>query len=167
MPTIKLSVLVFGVLWASFANAASCSPNLTQADRAAMEKVMQQYRESWLRGDAKGVQDTFDEHAVLLPHHGDPAVVGKTAIIAHWWPPSATPTTITTLDLRIDETGGNGCLAYMRGRDSVAWVVDETGKPPAHFENSGTFLNVFLKQEDGSWKILQHMWDDPGNRKLD
>ena len=143
--------------------AAGGIPTLTETDVAAIHATVEAYRQSWLAGDAEGVLRTFTEDAVLLPHHGDPPVVGIAAIRSYWFAPGGPPTTITELALTIEQTSGNAGLAFVRGRDSVAWTVSRGGRI-TRSSNAGTYLNVMKKMPDGSWRIQAHMWDDPPNR---
>jgi len=142
------------------AGATPCE--FTSADKQAIQAVVEKYRTSWLAGDATGVQSTFSEDAVLLPHHGDPPVVGLKAIREYWWPAGAPPTPITKLEITTEAFGGDCNLAFVRGHDSVSWTAEEGGKTVS-YTNSGTYLNVMKKLPDGSWRIWQHIWDDPAN----
>jgi ketosteroid isomerase-like protein len=114
------------------------------------------------RADPAVVQSTLDKNAVLIPHHGDHPVVGIDAIKSYWWPKNAPATKTVRLDITLEEVGGDSCYAFVRGNDSVEWVMT-TSAGEQKYGNAGTYLNVMLKQSDGSWRILQHMWDDPAN----
>jgi len=139
---------------------AQCQNHTPEADKTAIKAVMENYRTSWLKGDARGVQNTFTEDAVLLPADGGKPVVGKKAIIAYWWPSGAPPTPVLELNITVDEVDGECGLAYARGTDEVAWSSMEKGKIVTH-KVKGTYLNVFRKGKDGKWRISHHMWDNP------
>ena len=137
--------------------------SLTKPDEAAIRKTIEAYRQSWLKGDSAGVLATFTEDAVLLPHHGDPPVRGMTSIRAYWFPSSPPQkTTITGLDITIDEINGDGSIAYAWGHDTVSWTTGE-GASAQKWTNAGTYLNVMRRMPDGTWRIQAHMWDDPAN----
>ena len=155
-------LLTLCLLTAPLALTAAADCVLATSDRAAIAGVMEKYRTSWLKSDAAGVLNTFSEDAVLLPHHGGAAVKGITAIKAFWWPADAPATSLTQLEITTEEFGGDCHFAFVRGHDSVAWSAQEEGKTVS-YSNSGTYLNVMKKLKDGSWRIWQHMWDDPGN----
>src|SRR5437016_1631404 len=93
---------------------------LTAADESAIRATIEAYRTAWLANDAKGVLKTFTDDAVLLPAHGAPAIVGIAAIEKYWFTPGGPPTTITELNITVDQARGNGAPAYARGLDSVA-----------------------------------------------
>jgi ketosteroid isomerase-like protein len=140
--------------------ARHCGGVLSHADVAGIKQVIETYRTSWLKNDAEpGVESTLLEESVLLPAHGATPVVGMKEIQKFWWPPNAPPTKILQLDISVEEVGGNACLAFARGHDTVAWSVEQDGKT-TRTRHGGTYLNVMKKSPDGKWHILQHMWDD-------
>lgn len=134
------------------------------ADAAAIRSVHDEYRRAWLSNDSEGVLRLFTPEAVLLPHHGLPAVVGSEAIRAFWFAPGP-PTTITRLDLDLEEVSIHADAGVVRGRSRVAWTVLQPSGPE-QWENAGTFLTVLRRDADGRWRITHHMWDDPPNRRL-
>jgi uncharacterized protein (TIGR02246 family) len=136
-----------------------CSANLSERDTVAIRGVIEAYRTSWLRGDEKGVLETFAPDAVLLPAHGGSPVVGTAAIKGYWWPPEAPPTKITKLEITTEGLQGDCRIAYVHGRDDVAWTVVENGVTKS-YGHPGTYLNVMKRMPDGSWRISRHMWDD-------
>jgi len=156
-------MLITSVLLVAVFIAASASneqhDRLTEADESAIRATIAAYRTAWLANDDKGVLKTFTDEAVLLPAHGAPAVAGITAIEKYWFAAGGPPTTLTELNISVDQVGGNHTLAYARGLDSVAWTVIQAGTTH-HHSHPGTYLNVMRKQPDGSWRIQVHMWDD-------
>jgi uncharacterized protein (TIGR02246 family) len=136
---------------------------LTPDDEAKIRGVMRDYEKSWLANDEEGVMRLFTEDAVLLPHHGVEPRVGKSAARAFWFPKGGPPTTVTELSHTIDEIGGSGDLAYLRGHSRVAWTTG-TGVSARKSGNAGTVLVLLRRQPDGSWRITHQMWDDPPNR---
>ena len=88
-------------------------------DIMKITRVHRQYEEFWLKGDSNGVRSLFTDDCVLLPHHGDPPVVGMNQLNAFWFPPGAPPTTVTKLKLTIQNVGGNVEIAYAWGTDEV------------------------------------------------
>jgi ketosteroid isomerase-like protein len=63
----------------------------------------------------------------------------------------------------VDEIGGDGALAYVRGRSEVAWSVEDQGKIQ-HWHNGGNFMAILRKQADGRWLMSHLIWDDPPNQ---
>jgi uncharacterized protein (TIGR02246 family) len=156
-------ILISSVLLVAGFSASSGSnerqDKLTEADENAIRATIAAYRTAWLANDAKAVLKTFTDEAVLLPAHGAPAVAGIAAIEKYWFAAGGPPTTVTELNITVDQVSGNQTLAYARGLDSVAWTVIQAGTT-RHHSHPGTYLNVMRKQPDGSWRIQVHMWDD-------
>ncbi len=161
---MSLAVVLFlGGAVPLWAERVSCPELLTAADREAIAQVKEAYRKAWLAGDSEAVLRLFAADAVLMPHHGGPAVAGKKAIQEFWWPANSPKTVITKLEVPIDDISGDGRLALVRGRSEVAWTVEDQGKVTS-YANAGTYLTALRKLPDGSWKITHHMWDDPPTR---
>jgi len=139
------------------------SGGLSANDEKAIRATIEAYRTAWLENDAKGVLKTFTDDAVLLPAHGSPAVTGIAAIEKYWFTPGGPTTTVTKLDITVDQVDGNGTLAFARGLDSVGWTITQNGVMHRHF-HPGTYLNVMKKLPDGTWRIQVHMWDDGPER---
>jgi len=157
------AVVLIGLFWVAGLNAGAgakgAAERLTSADEAAIKGTIGAYRTAWLANDTQGVLKTFTEDAVLQPAHGAAAVVGIKEIEKYWFTPGGPPTTITELNITVDQVGGSGSVAFARGADSVGWTVIEDGKT-RHYSHAGTYLNVMKKLPDGSWRIQVHMWDD-------
>ena len=154
-----LACAVPPVFSASNATSGELSANDVKAIRATIEA----YRTAWLANDPQGVLKTFTQDAIVLPAHGAAAVVGIAEIEKYWVSPGGPTTTITQLDITVDQVGGNQTLAFARGLDTVAWTVTQDGTT-RHHSHPGTYLNVMKKLPDGSWRIQVHMWDDGPER---
>ena len=141
------------------------SRSLPPSDVAAIRAVLERYRMGWLAGNPDTVRNCFTQDAVLLPHHGVLPVVGTAAINEFWFPASSAKTTITKFVQPLDEVGGEGTLAYVRGRSEVAWTVED-GAKSQHWRNGGNFLAVLKKQADGRWLMSHLIWDDPPNQQV-
>jgi uncharacterized protein (TIGR02246 family) len=134
-------------------------------DQKEIQAVLEQFRQGWLSGSADAVRNTFTADAVLMPHHGVPPVVGMAAITEFWWPASSVKTTITRFTQTIDEIGGEGQIAYLRGRSDVAWTI-ENQAGAEKWQNRGNFMAVLRKQPNGKWLMSHLIWDDPPNQRL-
>jgi uncharacterized protein (TIGR02246 family) len=156
-------IVVLCAAMAASGRSGNHEEGLTASDVKAITTTIETYRAAWLANDSKGVLKTFTDDAVLLPAHGAQAVVGILAIEKYWFTPGGPPTTITELNITVDQIGGNRTLAFARGLDGVAWTVTENGTTRRH-SHPGTYLNVMKKLPDGSWRIQAHMWDDGPER---
>jgi uncharacterized protein (TIGR02246 family) len=136
-------------------------PSPPAAELARLEAVNTAYRDAWLAGDSAAVLRLFAPDAVLLPHHGDPPVVGLEAIRAFWWPPNTAPTTITSLDVTTDGAQVEGGRGVLWGRFVLAFSYEAEGRQRS-VRNAGTYLMALRRSpEDDRWRITHRMWDDP------
>jgi uncharacterized protein (TIGR02246 family) len=146
------------------AMSISCRSGVARVDDAAdagsLRAVNQAYKAAWLAGDSAAVLRLLAPDAVLLPHHGEPPVVGLAAIRAFWWPPGAPPTTITSMDITTDGAEVRGDQGRLWGRFALAFDFEVDGQERS-MRNAGTYLMVLRRQPDGEWRITHRMWDDP------
>jgi len=160
--TTRFLIAALGFLLTASLSTASGSKTepgkLTLDEEKAIKAMIEAYRSAWLANDSKAVLRAFTDDAVVLPAHGAPAVVGIAAIEKYWFSPGGLATTITQLDITVDQVSGNETMAFARGLDAVGWTVTD-GTTHRHF-HPGTYLNVMKKMPDGSWRIQVHMWDD-------
>ncbi len=155
-PTIPLML----VLLLAACRSADGGPS-TEADLRTLRAVNDAYRIAWLAGDSAAVLRLFVADAVLLPHHGDPPVVGLDAIRKFWWPPDAPATAITTLDLTTDGSRVDGHTGVLWGRFALAFSFESDGRTHS-VRNGGTYLMVLRRSStEGEWRITHRMWDDP------
>jgi uncharacterized protein (TIGR02246 family) len=136
--------------------AACGSPGRVHELRA----INDAYRTAWLAGDSAGVLRLFAPEAVLLPHHGDPPVVGLDAIRRFWWPAGSPPTTITALEITTEGASADGDTGTLWGRFSLAFSYQDMGGRRS-VRNAGTYLMVLRRTSEGGWRITHRMWDDP------
>ena len=130
------------------------------ADGRSLRAVNDAYRDAWLAGDSAAVLRLFAANAVLLPHHGDPPVVGLQAIRAFWWPPEAPTTTVTSMDITTDGADASGDRGVLWGRFTLAFSFEVDGQRRS-MRNAGTYLMALRRAPDGAWRITHRMWDDP------
>ena len=135
------------------------------ADLRTLGAVNDAYRAAWLAGDSAAVLRLFAADAVLLPHHGDPPVVGLDAIRKFWWPPDAPAAAITTLDLTTEGSRVDGHTGVLWGRFTLAFSYQSEGQTRS-LRNAGTYLMVLRRPSaEGEWRITHRMWDDPVARQ--
>jgi len=163
MKRVTFLLLLLSLVCLATLGAAPRAARLSPDDERSIKATIEAYRTAWLANDQRGVLRTFTDDAVLMPAHGAPAIKGMAAIEKYWFTPGGPPTTITQLDITVDELEGDGAFAYARGLDTVAWTVTENGTVHTH-SHPGTYVNVMRKQPDGEWRIQLHMWDDGPER---
>jgi uncharacterized protein (TIGR02246 family) len=148
------------ILLLSLACRSGASREESDADLRSLRAVNEAYRAAWLAGDSAAVLRLFAPEAVLLPHRGDPPVVGLPAIRDFWWPPDTPPATVTTLDITTDGADVNGDQGVLWGRFALAFRFESDGRQRS-LRNAGTYLMVLRRTQDARWRITHRMWDDP------
>ena len=131
--------------------AAACQPQtqgLTDADRAAIEEVTEQFLQAFLSADFETIAQLYTEDAVFLPPN-EPAVTGREAIKT-WLTafPRVSAATFTT-----DEIDGVGDLAYVRGR--YVMTLDLDASPV----DSGKYVEIRKRQSDGTWRLVADIFN--------
>lgn len=151
--SVRSRVRAVGRLLAVF---SACSPLAAEPgpEAAAIRRAGEAYVEAWVANDRASVLATLADDAVLLPAHGRPAVVGKPAIEAFWWPPGP-PATVEAFSSTVDEAGAEGGVGWSRGSFELTFTWQ--GRTTTQ---RGTFLMLFRREADGAWRITHRMWDD-------
>jgi ketosteroid isomerase-like protein len=131
---------------------------LTDADRAAVNRVVADYAASALAGDwaALGALWTPDA-AYLVPEA--PAIRGRDAIVATFQ--GSPPPTEAGVD--VDAWDGTGNWAWVRG--TWHWVTPATEEAP-EMRGEGSFLWVMEKQPNGTWLIDTECFNSDAPRDM-
>ena len=126
-----------------------------QTDREQVRQLRLDYETYWKKGDAEGVMTTLWEDAILMPHHGDPVVAGKEAILAFWFPKDAAPSSVTVFDSEISEIKVAGDHAYIMGTFQLVFEYEQK-----RYTNQGNFINI-AERRQGEWRLSRLIWNDP------
>jgi uncharacterized protein (TIGR02246 family) len=142
---LALAVLLFG--------CAQAPPPTPPDTRAADEKAIRDSETAWVKEFAAKDMDKIvahyaDDGAALLSNA--PTMVGRDAIRAGMKDFIADPK--FTLDLRTVKVDVSGGLAYSQGTYAVTTTDPKTKKVMAE---TGRYVEVYKKQADGSWKVVE------------
>ena len=151
-----MSVRTAGVSLAlAAALAAACQPAappaLTAADEAALRAASDSFVARALRADWAANVALFAPDGAMQPPN-EPAVTGHDAILA--WMKAYPP--ITAFTTGIDEIGGAGDVAYVRGHYAI--LVMPPGAKAA-IADTGKYLSIHKRQADGSWLFVHDMFN--------
>jgi ketosteroid isomerase-like protein len=129
--------------------ASIAAADLSRADVAAIESSREAFRAAVLARDFDELASLYTDDAILLPPNM-PEIRGRAEIRAHFeeFPP------LGALTVRFEEVSGSGGVAYVRGSYTMTIAV-EGGES---IEERGKFLEVRLRQSDGSWPIARDMY---------
>ena len=122
---------------------------------AELKALDQAYASEWIEGDADGVMSLFTQDATLVPHHGDPPILGHEAIRSFWFNPDYPPTVVPEWTRDAQEVLVLGDVGVVRGRARLTWEYDgmRTTIP------EGNYVMVAVRVDDG-WKIRMLTWND-------
>ncbi len=123
----------------------SAPPSLTEADRAAIQEVSDEFTSSYAAGDAAALMALYTEDATLMPP-GGPAVKGRAAIEAFM---EALPK-VTEMIFTLEEVDGRGDLAFVRG--GYRLTMEPPGAP-GPVTDIGKFVEIRRKQANGRWLV--------------
>lgn len=118
-------------------------------DSAAVAASAELWRTSSLARDWDKFGSTISSDVVMFPPNSPPTV-GHEASMAYI---KAFPT-ITKFEINVDELTGKQDMAYDRGHFTLTAKLPD-GK---EINDQGSFMSVFRRQADGSWKHSRVMW---------
>jgi len=121
----------------------------SKIDLDALRKEIEVTNSKWSSavnsGDPSAIEECLDEGAIYLGP-GAPAIFGKDAVVAEaktWIEAGA-----TNESFEIIEVFGDGDIAYQVG----AYSIDYPQEDGSLETDRGKFVDIFRRQEDGSWK---------------
>jgi uncharacterized protein (TIGR02246 family) len=124
---------------------------LTSEERSAVEQAADVYGAAMKAADWVRVAQSFSEDGVRIPpnedaHRGRKAIQGWLAGIDE----------LTSYELTRDRIDGADGIAYVRGRYEI--TLRPLGAP-APLSDQGDFLEIWRKESDGGWRIIEAMWN--------
>lgn len=151
MPHRIAAVLLLAAPLLAAACAPAAAPRPAEADRAAIAAQSRRLSEAYVRGDLEALVDVYTADGVAAPTRSD-FVRGRAALLRLW----ALPEGRTILHHRSvpTELVVDGDHAYDWGYYEGQAAQD--GEPLAPFR--GTYVIVWTRGDDGTWRIAVDMW---------
>ena len=126
---------------------------MSQEDIEAVLQQRSRFMKAITSGDAEGLIALADE-AVVDMAPGMPTAAGKEQYA------EGVRTLLdqnrTELTAQVRQTEASGDLAFVRSDFDGGWVPKD-GNPKIAL--AGKWLQVWKRQSDGSWKLLQNIWN--------
>ena len=134
---------------------ASCSDNVTQADREkAKQEILQAEKDFAELCRKEGIRKAFtsfaDDNAIIMSN--DSLIRGKEEIMRHYLNPIFDDASLVWSPDFVD-AGSSGDLGYTYGK-YIFSIPDSVGNIK---EQRGIFHTVWKRQPDGKWKFV---WDN-------
>ena len=125
--------------------------SLSVDDRVAIERAADAYVAAMNSADWKRVARSFSDGAVRIPPNEEPHQ-GRESI-ERWL---AGIEELSSYELFRDRIDGADGIAYVRGRYAI--TLRPVGAP-APLSDQGDFLEIWRKEPDGAWRIVEAMWN--------
>jgi uncharacterized protein (TIGR02246 family) len=137
-----------------------------KADPGAIKSAIKADEAKWNQQvkakDTEGLAGHYTDDAFFVPPGGAPAD-GSTAIRQFYANASTDPALDVAAASDTIDVAASGDMAYARGHFTEKYTDRKTGKV---MTDKGSYLTVYKKQPDGSWKIVQDVAAaDPGSVK--
>lgn len=126
-------------------------PSFEPKDRVAIEQAADAYIAAMNTADWERVARSFSEDGVRIPPNEEPHQ-GREAI-ERWLGGIEELASYELIRDRIDGADG---IAYIRGRYAIR--LRPVGAP-ALISDQGDFLEIWRKEPDGAWRIIEAMWN--------
>jgi uncharacterized protein (TIGR02246 family) len=126
------------------------NPNETATD--AVNRTAQEILAAFEAKDAAKVNSYYAPDAVIATMPGRPAAKDERAVSKAIRDDIADPNFKMSLSHEKTDVAASGDLAYRRGSYDITATNPQT-KKAEHI--AGTYLTVFRKQADGSWKVVE------------
>jgi uncharacterized protein (TIGR02246 family) len=124
---------------------------LSDEDVAAIKASTEEYIQAWGSADSVTLAALYTEDGIMMPPNQS-IVQGRDEIQAS---NEASPAPLE-VNLTIVEIDGRGDIAYVRGTYSFAMQPEGVPEP---IQDTGKYIEIRRKQEDGSWLITIDIWN--------
>lgn len=146
--TVALGLALGGCTKSSGAAGAAANPqDVTQAIKADEAKWNKQFAAK----DQEGLVDHYADDAYFVAP-GVAGTEGSTPIRQVFATASTDPAFEVQFKSDKIDVASSGDLAYARGKFSEKYTDKATGKV---MSDSGSYLTIYKKQDDGSWKAVE------------
>jgi ketosteroid isomerase-like protein len=140
---------------AAASTACQTSEPLSPADEAAIRGADSTYHAAISAGSVEGATAFFAVDATVMPANAPP-VHGTDAIRQFF--SGLFGTMNVTIAVKSERVAGQGNLAYNIGSYHLTGTLKDSAQTPLPPED-GKYLQVFLRQPDGSWKAVADAWN--------
>ena len=145
--TAALAMTLGGCNKTTSAKGASDPDSAKQAIQADQAKWSQQFKAK----DTEALVDHYADDAYFVAP-GVAGTEGSTPIRQIYADASTDPAFDVQLSVAKVDAASSGDMAYARGKFTEKYTDKKTGKV---MTDSGSYLTVYKKQDDGSWKAVE------------
>lgn len=151
----RISAVAAGLALAALAACQQAPKPISAADEAAIRATRANFETAAGSGSADAMAALYTADGVVLPPNM--ARAAGTAAIKRLFSGMLTAGT-PHLTLTMDNVAGRQDMAYVVGTYHLSWTPKTAGAaaPPA---DSGKYVEVLMRQADGSWKTAVDSWN--------
>ncbi|HJS25193.1 MAG TPA: DUF4440 domain-containing protein [Pyrinomonadaceae bacterium] len=152
---VRVTTLVLLLFLLSISTACqTAATSDTRADEAALRKLDDEWSKAVGSRDVEKTISYYTDDAVVMPPN-IPTLTGKEGIRSLWKSMLGSPTFSGGWKATKVDVARSGDLAYVTGNYEFN-EQDNSGKP---ITDKGTYLEIWRKQADGSWKCVADMFN--------
>jgi uncharacterized protein (TIGR02246 family) len=126
------------------------APDTHDADVRAITELETQWNQAYVAKDVDKIAAYYADDAVLMGP-GSPAAKGKSAIVAELKQMVADPAFSLRFMSSTVDVAKSGDLGYTQGDFQTSMTNPKTHKA---VDGQGSYVTVYRKQPDGSWKVV-------------
>lgn len=149
IPMSYQHAIVIGLTGMLLSCAPGAPPAISDADQAAIRTNLDTYTKNGLAGDWDAWGMTLAPDVVYMPPNMSPLMGREAAVTFGRGFPK-----LTSLSIEPLEIDGRADIAYVRGRFAYSVTMPDGSAGG----DTGSFLDVFRRQADGSWLAAQLIW---------
>jgi uncharacterized protein (TIGR02246 family) len=153
----NLYVMLIGMFCLITINVLAQNPDLAQL-KSNIEQMNKEYDQAMLSGDYNKINSFFADDALNMPSYS-PMERGKDAI-SESTKKDLESTKYNSFTTKPMDVYGNGDLVYEIGTYQVNFTMQ---KNPTAMDDHGKYVNIWQKQNDGTWKIKVETWNSDSN----
>jgi len=131
---------------------------MQQPEMADLRKAVDEFNAAWTAamtsGETAGMMKFYSDSALSLPPNMAP-IKGKEAIKAWTDQMAKSEMKATVARFTMTDLSASGTVAYEIGTYEVVAHAPKIGE----IKDNGSYVSIWTKQPDGSWKIHAEIWN--------
>lgn len=154
---MKVLSFLFSFLFVAFISTAQDLDKL----KSELQEIENQMAELTLSGDWSASYEMYCDDAMSLPSY-EPMTIGKSALIQKYEEMKSAGAVLKFLEFKLEilDVIASGNLAITVGTYTMSMEIPQMPNP---YKDIGKYINIYEKQDDGSWKLKVETWNSDVN----
>ena len=137
------------LMLAFFACQAPAPPDTSEQDKEDATATSKQYGDAIIAGDLDKIRSLSDANSALMPP-GSETITGAEGIASFMGEGPDLSGSITPGEVDV-----SGDMAVVSGTYNLTFHINDS----TQLEDNGKYVEVWSRQEDGSWKLHTDIWN--------